>query len=230
MSIAKVLVVDDEPQMRRALRLSLNAHGRGVVEAESGEEALRKLDSEPCDFVLLDLNIPGLGGMATCRAIRDRSEVPIIVVSIRNSERDKVSALNAGADDYVTKPFGVPELLARIEAVARRRVAVHKESNTLVLDEVLIDFDSRQITVRGEKAHLTPKEFEVLRYLVSHRGQVVSTRRLLQAIWGAEYGDETEYVRVIVNQLRKKIERDPHNPRYLLTEHWLGYRFAPPPR
>jgi len=230
MNATKVLVVDDEPQMRRALRLSLHAHGHEVIEAESGEEALRKLDSEPFDFVLLDLNIPGLGGMATCRAIRAHSEVPIIVVSIRNSEHDKVAALNAGADDYVTKPFGVPELLARVEAVARRRSVERKEPTMLLLDDVRIDFETRQITARGAKTHLTPKEFEVLQFLACHAGQVISHRRLLQAIWGPEYGNETEYVRVIVNQLRKKIESDPHNPKYLLTEHWFGYRLALPPR
>lgn len=228
MNVAKILVVDDEPQMRRALRASLNAHGHEVVEAASGEEALRKLDAEPCDFVLLDLNMPGVGGMAACRTIRTGSEIPIIVVSIRNSEQDKVAALKAGADDYVTKPFGVPELLARVEAVARRKPVIRKKTKVLVLGNVKIDFETYKIATPHGEEHLTPKEFELLRYMVSHAGEVIPHRRLLQAIWGPDYGHEVEYLRVLVNQLRGKIERDPHKPEYLLTEPWVGYRFVPP--
>jgi two-component system, OmpR family, KDP operon response regulator KdpE len=229
MSVEKILIVDNEPQMRRALRASLAAHGLEVVEATSGEEALRKVDAEPCDFVLLDLNMPGMGGMATCRAIRAFSEVPVVVVSIRDSEQDKVAALKAGADDYITKPFRLPELLARVEAVARRKPVIRERSSVLILDGVRIDFATHAVTARDREEHLTPKEFELLRYMVSHSGQVISHRRLLQAIWGPEYGGEIEYLRVFVKQLRGKIERDPHNPKYLLTEPWVGYRFAPPP-
>jgi two-component system KDP operon response regulator KdpE len=228
MSFQRILVVDDQPQMRRALRASLNARGYDVVEADSGEEALRKLDAELCDFVLLDLNLPGLGGMATCRAIRAGSEVPIIVVSIRASEQDKVAALEAGADDYITKPYGVPELLARVKAVTRRKPAIEKPSSVLVLDGVTIDFETHQVTGRGRNEHLTPKEFELLRYLVSHIGEVIPHRRLLQAVWGPNYGQEVEYLRVIVNQLRRKIELNAHAPKYLLTEPWVGYRFVAP--
>jgi two-component system, OmpR family, KDP operon response regulator KdpE len=231
MSVARILVVDDEPQMRRALQASLHAHGYGAVEAASGEEALRKLDAEACHFVLLDLNMPGLDGIATCRAIRAASEVPIIVVSIRNSEQDKVAALKAGADDYVTKPFGVPELLARISAVARRKPVTHSlRSSVLILGNMRIDFETHLVTGRTWEEHLTPKEVELLHYMVSHPGQVLPHRRLLQAIWGPDYGGEIEYLRVFVNQLRRKIERDPHKPKYLLTEPWVGYRFAPPPQ
>ena len=229
MSFQKILVVDDQPQMRRVLRASLSAHGYDVIEADSGEEALRKLDAELCDFVLLDLNLPGLGGMATCRAIRAGSEVPIIVVSIRASERDKVAALEAGADDYITKPFGVHELLARVQAVTRRKPATKKPSSVLVLDGVTIDFETHQVTGRGRKEHLTPKEFELLRYLVSHAGEVIPHRRLLQAVWGPNYGHEVEYLRVFINQLRRKIELDARDPKYLLTEPWVGYRFVAPP-
>jgi two-component system, OmpR family, KDP operon response regulator KdpE len=230
MRVQKILIVDDEPQMRRVLRASLNAHGHEVVEAASGEEAVRKLDAEPCDFVLLDLNMPGLAGMATCRAIRAKSEVPIIVVTIRDSEQDKVAALKAGADDYVTKPFGVPELLARVEAVARRKPVARRRSKVLVLGDVRINFETYQVTGRGrEQEHLTPKELELLQFLVSHPGQVISNRRLLQAIWGPAYSEDTQYVRVVVNQLRRKIERDPHHPKYLLTEPWVGYRLVLPP-
>jgi two-component system, OmpR family, KDP operon response regulator KdpE len=225
----KILVVDDEPQMRRALRASLNTHGYEVVEAQSGEEAVRKLDAEVCDFVLLDMNLPGRDGLATCRTIRAGSEVPIIIVSIRSSERDKVAALKAGADDYVTKPFSVPELLARVEAVKRRRPVTNRPPDVLVLDGVRIDFEAHQVTAPEGEEHLTPKELELLQFMVSHAGQVIPHRRLLQALWGSDYGGEVEYLRVLVNQLRKKIERDPHHPKYLLTEPWVGYRFAPPP-
>jgi len=228
MSVAKILVVDDEPQMRRALRASLTAHGHEVVEASSGEEALRRLDAHVCDFVLLDLNMPGLGGMSTCRTIRGSSDVPIIVVSVRHSEQDKVAALKAGADDYVTKPFGVPELLARVEAVARRKPAPPKPPDVLVLEGVRIDFEKHKVIRPGSEEHLTPKEFELLQYLVSHSGQVISHRRLLQSIWGADCGNEVEYLRVVVSQLRRKIEPDPHEPKYLLTEPWVGYSFAMP--
>ncbi len=155
MSIAKILVVDDEPQMRRALRASLIAHDYEVVEAGSGEEALRKLDVQPCDFVLLDLNMSGKGGMATCRAIRSSSDVPVIVVSVRKSEQDKVTALETGADDYVSKPFGVPELLARIEAVARRKPVTNRPANVLVLDGVRIDWEKHQVTTPHGDEHPT---------------------------------------------------------------------------
>jgi two-component system, OmpR family, KDP operon response regulator KdpE len=229
MSTVKILVVDDEPQMRRALRISLNAHGYDVVEAQSGEEAVRKLDAEVCDFVLLDMNLPGRDGLATCRTIRAGSEVPIIIVSVRSSERDKVAVLNAGADDYVTKPFGVPELLARVEAVKRRKPVTNRPPEVLVLDGVRINFETHQVTTPEGEEHLTPKELELLQFMVSHAGQVIPHRRLLQALWGADYGGEVEYLRVLINQLRKKIERDPHRPKYLLTEPWVGYRFAPPP-
>jgi two-component system KDP operon response regulator KdpE len=228
MSMARILVVDDEPQMRRALRASLNAHGYDVVEAQSGEEALRKLDAEVCDFVLLDMNLPGRDGLTTCRTIRVESEVPIIVVSVRSSDRDKVAALKAGADDYVTKPFSVPELLARVEAVGRRKPVIDRPSSILELDGVRINFETHQITTQEGKHHLTPKELELLQYMASHTGQVIPHRRILQAVWGPDYGGEVEYLRVFMSQLRKKIEPDPHHPKYLLTEPWVGYRFAPP--
>lgn len=229
MNSSRILVVDDEPQMRRALRTSLSAHGYEVVEAQSGEEALRKLDADACDFVLLDMNLPGRDGLATCRTIRHGSEVPIIIVSVRSSERDKVAVLQAGADDYVTKPFSVPELLARVEAVKRRKPVSNRPPNILILDGVRIDFDTHQVTTPHGEEHLTPKELELLQFMVLHAGQVIPHRRLLQAVWGPDYGGEVEYLRVIVNQLRKKIELDPHRPKYLLTEPWVGYRFAPPP-
>jgi two-component system, OmpR family, KDP operon response regulator KdpE len=229
MTVQKILLVDDEPRMRRAMQSSLVVHGYKVIEARSGEEALQKLGTESCDFVLLDLNLPGLDGIRTCRAIRASSEIPIIVVSVRRSEGDKVSALEAGADDYLSKPFGIQELVARIHAVTRRSPKAHGQSHTLVLDGISIDFETHRVTGPDREERLTPKEFELLRYMASHAGQVLPHRRLLQAIWGPDYGDEVEYLRVFVNQLRNKIERDAHKPKYLLTEPWVGYRFAPPP-
>lgn len=228
-AVQRILVVDDDSQMRRALRASLSAHGHEVIEAVSGEEALLKLDAEPCDFVLLDLNMPGVGGMKACRTIRTGSEVPIIVVSIRNSEQDKVAALRAGADDYVTKPFGVPELLARVEAVARRKPVIRNRSKMLVLGDVTVDFETYKVKAPDREDHLTPKEFELLKYMVFHAGEAIPHRRLLQAVWGPEYVDDVQYLRVFVNQLRGKIEEDPRNPKYLLTEPWIGYRLTQAP-
>ena len=227
MSMEKILVVDDEPQMRRVMRTALTAQGYEAVDARSGEEALLKLEAERFDFIFLDLNLPGLGGISTCRAIRAGSEVPIIVISVRMSEKDKIMALDAGADDYVTKPFGIQELLARLRAVQRRKGKPERPSR-LLLDGVTIDFETHRVTGPDRDEHLTPKEFEILHYLVSHAGDVIPHRRLLQAVWGPDYGDEVEYLRVFINQLRRKIEADTQNPKYLLTEPWAGYRFVLP--
>jgi two-component system KDP operon response regulator KdpE len=223
----KILVVDDEPQMRRVMRTALTAQGYEAVDARSGEEALQKLEAERFDFIFLDLNLPGLGGISTCRAIRAGSEIPIIVISVRMSEKDKIMALDAGADDYVTKPFGIQELLARLRAVQRRKGKPERPSR-LLLGGVTIDFETHRVTGPGRDEHLTPKEFEILHYLASHAGEVIPHRRLLQAVWGPDYGDEVEYLRVFINQLRRKIEADTQNPKYLLTEPWAGYRFVVP--
>ncbi len=229
MNAGKILVVDDEPQIRRVMRTTLSKHGYEVVDARSGKEALARLREELPDLVLLDLNLPGIGGLEACRTIRAGSEIPIIVLSVRSSEKDKVLALDAGADDYVTKPFSVEELLARIRA-ALRRVPASPEAGPrhLVLDDLKVDFEARKVTVRETEVHLTPKEFELFRYLVAHAGQPVPHRKLLQAVWGPDYGHEVEYLRVFVNQLRKKIEPDISNPKYILTEPWIGYRFEAP--
>ena len=168
-----------------------------------------------------------MSGVETCREIRRSSDAPIIMLTVRNAERDKVIALDAGADDYVTKPFGIEELLARVRASLRR----HPSAESLppfVSRELSVDFEERRVMVAGEVVHLAPKEFEVLRYLIANQGKPVSHRRLLQSIWGPEYGEETENLRVVINQLRKKIEKDPAQPRYILTEPWVGYRFQPP--
>ncbi len=227
MNTATILVVDDEPQLRRTMKATLTDLGYSVIEAKTGEEAIETLRRDTADLILLDMNMPGIGGLETCRAIRENSDVPIIVLSVRNTERDKVDALDAGADDYVTKPFGIQELLARIRAAIRRVPASGDATSHLFVDgELEIDFDARRVTRGGTTVRLTPKEFDLLKFLVDHPNKAIAHRKLLQTIWGPDYGDEVEYLRVVVNQLRKKIEAVPSKPKYLLTEPWVGYRFA----
>ena len=227
MSAGKILVVDDEPQIRRVMRATLSGLHYEVVDARSGEEALVTFRREMPDLVLLDLNMPGMGGLDTCRELRAFSEVPVIILSVRNSEQDKVAALDAGADDYVTKPFGMQELLARIRAALRRAPSPPEGAPGMFRSEDLeIDFAARRVRLKDGEVRLTPKEFDLLRYLVAHAGKPVPHRELLQAVWGPDYGDETEYLRVFINQLRKKIEPNPSHPRFVLTEPWVGYRFA----
>ena len=228
MSAARILVVDDDPQIRRVMRVTLTGQGYEVDDAKSGEAALEKLREARFDLVLLDLNMPGIGGLETCREIRAQSEVAIVMLTVRDSEIDKVEALDAGADDYVTKPYNAPELLARIRAALRRMPSAHGPSGRLALGQVEIDFDTRKVNVRGRQMRLTPKEFELLRYLVTHANKVLTHRELLQAVWGPDYGDQVDYLRVFVNQLRKKIEKNPSVPVYLLTEPWVGYRLHVP--
>jgi len=222
-----ILVVDDEPQIRRVMRATLTAEGYAIVEARDGQEALVKFRSERPDLIILDMNMPGTDGVEACREIRATSNVPIIMLTVRSAEKDKVRALDAGADDYVVKPFGIQELLARIRATLRRS-AGDEVDEAVTSRELNLDFEKRIITVRGKQVHLTPKEFELLRHLVANSGKPVSHRRLLQAVWGPDYGEETESLRVVVNQLRKKIEVDPAEPKYILTEPWVGYRFVLP--
>jgi two-component system, OmpR family, KDP operon response regulator KdpE len=224
MNAGTILVVDDEPQIRRVMRTTLTSQGYTLLEARSGEEALETLRRERADLVLLDINMPGMPGLEVCREIRATSDVPIIMLTVRNTERDKVQALDAGADDYVVKPFGVDELLARIRA-ALRRSSPAESTPAFASSELNIDFDARSVTVRGKPVRLTPKEFDLLRLLVANRGKAIAHRKLLQSVWGPDYGDETEYLRVFINQLRKKIEKDPHHPKYIFTEPWVGYRF-----
>jgi len=223
----QILIVDDEPQIRRVLRTTLISHGYTAVEARTGDEALDMLRNEHADLVLLDVNMPGRSGLETCREIRASSDVPIIMLTVRNTESDKVQALDAGADDYVVKPFGSEELMARIRA-ALRRTAPSDLPPAFSSADLKIDFEKRTVLVKGQPVRLTPKEFELLRHLVANQGKTVGHRRLLQAVWGPDYGDETEYLRVFINQLRKKIEPDPQNPRYIHTEPWVGYRFERP--
>lgn len=226
MNNSRILVVDDEPQLRRALRATLSALGFVVADAESGEAALEDLRSQRFDLILLDINMPGISGIETCRAIRSRSEVGILMLTVRGRPEDKIQALDAGADGYVTKPFDVNELLARIRATLRRTpTSALGESHALCLDDIEISFRERHVRVNGHLTRLTPKELDLLHYFVTHANSVLPHDRILQAVWGPDHGDEVEYLRVFVNQLRKKIEPDPSRPRYLLTEPWLGYRF-----
>jgi two-component system KDP operon response regulator KdpE len=227
-SHARILIVDDEPQIRRVMMTSLAANGYQAFEARSGEAALAALRESAPDLILLDLNMPGMGGMSACREIRAVSEVAIIVLSVRDSEKDKIAALDAGADDYLTKPFSVNELLARIRANLRRTGQSEQEEPPFISEHLTVDFSSRQVIVNGAPVRLTPKEFELLHYLIVNANKPVPHRKLLQTLWGPDYGEEVEYLRVFVSQLRKKIEADPAHPRYIVTEPWLGYRFMAP--
>jgi len=229
MSSGRILVVDDEPQIRRVMRATLTAQGYEVADVRSGEEALEKLKDSKADLVLLDVSMPGMGGLAACRAIRATSEIAIIMLTVRNEEADKIAALDSGADDYITKPFSTPELMARIRAALRRLPAAGDGApESIVFGDVEIHVGARQMTVRGRDIRLTPKEFDLLIYLATHPNVAVPHMRLLQAVWGPDYGGEVEYLRVFMNQLRKKIEKDPSKPEYLLTEPWVGYRLHVP--
>src|SRR5713226_6520981 len=224
---ATILVVDDEPQIRRVLRATLSSRGYVIIDAKTGEEGIELVRKDKPDLVLLDVNMPGMGGLEACREIRRGSNAPIIMLTVRNAERDKVAALDAGADDYVVKPFSIEELLARIRA-ALRRYSPDDTLPSFVSKDLMINFEARQVTVRDRAVHLTPKEYEVLKHLVASQGKPLTHRRLLQSVWGPDYGEETENLRVVINQLRKKIEANPTRPKYNLTEPWVGYRFQPP--
>jgi two-component system KDP operon response regulator KdpE len=226
MSAGRILIVDDEPKIRRALRSSLVLQGFEVGDARSGDEALEELRSDRYDLVLLDINMPGESGVEICRIIRSSGEIPIVMLTVRNTEKEKVNALEAGADDYVTKPFGMEELVARIRAHLRRSPAASSMPRRIHLGEVEVDFEARQVIAHGTKMRLTPREFDLMRYLVDHSNQVVRHREILRAVWGPDHGDEIEYVRAFVKQLRKKIEPEPAHPKYLLTEPWVGYRLV----
>jgi len=229
MSAGRILIVDDEPQIRRVLRATLTGQGYEVQEARSGDDALIAIRENRFDLILLDMNMPGMGGIETCRVIRRTSEVAIVMLTVHNLEKEKVAALDAGADDFVTKPFSTPELLARVRA-ALRRVPASPEGGpeSVHLDDLEINLSTRRVVSKGRELRLTPKEFDLLHFLVSNPNVPIPHGRLLQAVWGPDYGNQVEYLRVFVNQLRKKLEPDPSKPRYLITEPWVGYRFALP--
>lgn len=226
----RVLVVDDEPETIKYVSANLRARGYDVLSAEDGQTALEAFRESAVDLVILDIMMPAPDGFEVCRTIRRRSGVPIIMLSARGRERDIVRALDLGADDYLTKPFGVEEMLARVRAALRRipqtRVAPR---HPLIIEGLEIDFAVRRVAVRGREVQLTPTEYDLLVHLAINAGRVLTHRDLLQAVWGPEYGDETEYVWVYIRRLRRKIEPDPGNPRYILTQPGVGYCFVAPP-
>jgi len=224
----RILVVDDEPQITRVLRTSLSSQGYDIRVANDGETALEIMKDWVPDLVITDLSMPNMDGLQLCRRLRPSTQIPIIVLSVRGEERTKVQALDAGADDYVTKPFGIEELLARVRANLRRMPAGEGEqASSIEVGDFHIDLAAHKVTVRDKEVHLTPKEFDLLAYLARHAGKVVTHRTLLSAIWGGQSTEQVEYLRVFVGQLRKKLETESSSPRYIVTEPWVGYRFEP---
>jgi two-component system, OmpR family, KDP operon response regulator KdpE len=224
----RILVVDDEPQITRVLRTSLTSQGYDIRVANNGETALEILKDWIADLVITDLAMPVMDGVELCRRVRAKSEVPIIVLSVRGEERTKVQALDVGADDYVTKPFGINELLARVRASLRRSPSSEAEEGGVIdAGDFHIDLDTHSVSVQGREVHLTPKEFDLLVYLARRPEKVVPHRVLLRAVWGPNSTEQPEYLRVFIGQLRKKIEPEASSPRYLHTEPWIGYRFDP---
>jgi DNA-binding response OmpR family regulator len=225
----RVLVVDDEPETLKYMSTNLRVRGYEVLTAEDGLTALREFDRSLVDLVILDIMMPGPDGFEVCQAIRRQSDVPIIMLSARGQEKDIVRALDLGADDYLTKPFGVEEMLARVRAALRRTAQTGAAPRPpLVVDDLEIDFGSRKVTVRGEQVQLTPTEYDLLAHLAINAGRVLTHRSLLQGVWGPEYGEETEYLWAYIRRLRRKLEPDPSNPRYILTQPGVGYSFVAP--
>ncbi|MGO9272330.1 MAG: response regulator transcription factor [Terriglobia bacterium] len=226
---SRVLIVDDEPPLRKALRASLTAAGFTVEEARTGDEAVAVAKQHPFDLVLLDINMPGLTGFEACRRIRALApRTGIVMVTVRDAEDDKVRALESGADDYITKPFRLRELIARLRAVLRRTQLEDSTQAVLQAGNLEIDLERRLLRRAGKQVHLSPKEFDLLAYLMRNLDAPVTHVKLLRAVWGPEYGNELEYLRSYVKMLRKKIEDDPARPEYILTEPWVGYRFCNP--
>jgi two-component system KDP operon response regulator KdpE len=223
--VSRVLVVDDEPQIRRALAINLRARGYEVDLASTGEEALEQAAQRHPDVVILDLGLPGVDGIQVIRGLRDWSPVPIIVLSVREQEADKVAALDAGADDYVTKPFGINELLARLRAAVRRATPTDETAPIVQTADFRVDLAAKRVTASQGEVRLTPTEWHLVEVLVRNRGKLVGQRQLLQEVWGPQYGEETNYLRVFIARVRRKLEPDPAVPRYFFTEPGMGYRF-----
>lgn len=225
----RILVVDDDPQLRRVMRAALTKQGYIIADARSGEIALEKVRAERYDLVILDRNMPGMGGVEACRAIREHSDIGIIMLTVRKAESERIEALDAGADDYVTKPFSMPELLARIRANLRRvPLSPRQGAPVVAFNGIQVDLGSHHLSIHGRDVRLTPKQFEVLQYLVSNPNVAIPHAKILQTVWGPDYGNEVEYLHVVVNQLRKKLEPEPSKPQYIITEPWFGYRFQLP--
>ncbi len=225
----RILVIDDEFQITRVLKRSLGAHRYDVRTAADGESGLDLFRDFRPDLVITDLSMPEMSGIEVCRAIRKSSDIPIIVLSVRGEEAVKVEALDAGADDYITKPFGMNELLARVRASLRRGPAESRSQEVIETGDFRLDKARRVVAVSGSEVHLTPIEFDLLAYLIEHRDRVITHRTLLSNVWGGDYAEQTEYLRVFIGNLRKKIEPEPSKPRYILTEPWVGYRFVSSP-
>ena len=223
-----ILIIEDEPPLQKFLHLSLTSQNYKIVQATTAEQGLRHAATSLPDLIILDLGLPDMDGVELTRRLREWSAVPIIVISARGKEQDKVVALDAGADDYLTKPFGVPELLARIRVVLRHLAATNSETGEAVFEvgQLRVDLARRLVTTDGKDVHLTPNEFKLLTTLIKHAGKVLTHRQLLKEVWGPSSSDESHYLRVYMNQLRQKIEPDPSRPRYLLTETGVGYRLA----
>jgi two-component system KDP operon response regulator KdpE len=223
--VSRVLVVDDEPQIRRTLAINLRARGYQVFLAATGEEALKAVADQQPDVVVLDLGLPGIGGLQVIQGLRGWTQVPIIVLSVREREADKVAALDAGADDYVTKPFGFNELLARLRAAVRRATPADELVPIVQTPDFRVDLAAKQVVRDGREVRLTPTEWQLVELLVRNPGRLVSQRQLLHEVWGPKYRDETNYLRVFIAQIRRKLEPDPAHPRYFITEPGMGYRF-----
>jgi two-component system KDP operon response regulator KdpE len=224
----RILIVDDEPQIGRVMRRSLTTHHYEVRVAADGDAALDLFNDWGPDLVITDLSMPNMEGLELCRQLRAVSKIPIIVLSVKSEEKVKVEALDAGADDYVTKPFGMEELLARVRVALRRTPdASERHSEAIEIGHFHLDLKAHKLSVKDREIHLTPKEFDLLLYLIQHAGTVLTHHRLLGAVWGGNYTEQTEYLRVFIGQLRKKIEPNPSTPQYILTEPWIGYRFDP---
>jgi two-component system, OmpR family, KDP operon response regulator KdpE len=226
MKKTRVLVVDDEPETLKYVGANLRARGFEVVTAADGTEALKQAAEDVFDLVLLDITMPGPDGFAVCQALRQQSTVPIIMLSARGQEKDKVRALDLGADDYITKPFGIEELLARARSTLRRSQQETSTAGPLVIGDLVINFAERRVTRGGEEVKLTPTEYELLVQLARSAGKVLSHTMLLQRVWGPEYGDESDYLWAYMRRLRRKLEAEPDHPRYLLTEPGVGYRLS----
>lgn len=223
---AKILVIDDEPQIRRYLRVSLEAHGFKILEAAGGQEGLRLAALEKPDLIVLDLGLPDMDGQSVIARLREWSAVPVVVLSVRADEADKIAALDAGADDYVTKPFGTGELLARIRAALRHTVGATAGEPVFATGELKVDMEKRQVFLKGEPVKLSPKEYDLLKLLVQHAGKVLTHQFILRQVWGPAHESDVQYLRVFARQLRQKIETEPAQPKLLLTEPGVGYRLA----
>jgi two-component system KDP operon response regulator KdpE len=228
MSGARILVVDDETQLRRALRRSLEGHGYTVHEAEDGRDAVQEHESFKPDLILLDLMLPDTTGVEVCKQLRRAYQTPIIVLSVVGDEESKVAALDEGADDYLTKPFGMDELLARVRVALRRGSSDRAQSSTIAAGNLTIDLERRTVQLSGQEVHLTPTEYSLLKYLATNAGKVLTHPMILRAVWGSEYGEDTHILRTYINQLRDKLGDDPAAPRYISTDPGVGYRFTDP--